>query len=120
MELIKITNTNIELIDDVMEMIADEWGDTFSSSKSEKALKFKNSISKGEKYHQAYILKLKNDNIGSFLILEHELKDSDLSPWLACVVVNKKYRGQGYGGILLDYIKDVIEKNFSTIYLKPK
>ena len=49
--------------------------------------------------------------------LEHELKDSDLSPWLACVVVNKKYRGQGYGGVLLKYIKDIIEKNFPTIYL---
>ncbi|MFQ6752358.1 MAG: GNAT family N-acetyltransferase [Clostridia bacterium] len=118
MELIKIAKSNIELLGDVMDLIFDEWGDGFSCSKEEKLNKFKTPILNGENFPHAYLLKNdNNDNIGSFLILEHELKGSDLSPWLACVVVNKKYRGQGYGSVLLDHIKRTIEENFSEIYL---
>ena len=118
MQLIKITNSNIELLDDVMDLIYDEWGESFSCSKEEKLNKLKGPILKGENFPHAYLLKNdNNDNIGSFLILEHELKGSDFSPWLACVVVNKKYRGKGYGNILLNHINNTIEKNFSEIYL---
>ena len=115
---VKITKSNIHLLDEVMDLIFDEWGESFSCSKEEKLNKFKTPILNGENFPHAYLLKNdNNDNIGSFLILEHELKGSDLSPWLACVVINKKYRGQGYGTILLNHIKNTIEENFSEIYL---
>ena len=117
MELIKIDKTNINLLSDVMDLIFEEWGETFSCSKEEKLNNFKKPILNGEEFPHAYLLKDADNNIGSFLILEHELKGSDLSPWLACVVVNKKYRGQGYGGVLLNYIKTIIEANFPEIYL---
>ena len=118
MQLIKITKSNIEFLDDVMDLIYDEWGKSFSCSKEEKLNKLKTPILDGNDFPHAYLLKNHdNDNIGSFLILEHELKDSDLSPWLACVVINKKYRGQGYGSVLLNHIKTTIEENFSKIYL---
>ena len=118
MHLIKITKSNIELLDNVMDLIFDQWGESFSCSKEEKLHKLKEPILNGNNFPHAYLLKNDNDeNIGSFLILEHELKGSDLSPWLACVVVNKKYRGQGYGNILLNHIKTTIEANFSEIYL---
>ena len=118
MKLIRVTKSNIELLNDVMDLIFDEWGESFSSSKEEKLNKFKQPILNGDNFPHAYLLKnTDNDNIGSFLILEHELKGSDLSPWLACVVVNKKYRGQGYGNILLNHIKTTIEENFPEIYL---
>ena len=118
MQLIKITKSNIELLNEVMDLIFDEWGENFSCSKEEKVNKLKAHILTGANFPQAYLLKdYNNNNIGSFLILEHELKDSNLSPWLACVIVNKKYRGQGYGNILLNHIKTTIEENFSEIYL---
>lgn len=117
MQLVKITNSNIELLDDVMDMIYDEWGKDFSSPKEEKLNKLKQPILKSENFPQVYLLKENEKNIGSFSILEHELKGSDLSPWLACVVVNKQYRGKGYGNILLNHINNIIEKNFSEIYL---
>ena len=110
MKLIKINSKNIDLLNNIMDMIYDEWGKTFSSSKEEKLAKFKMAILAGEQFPQAYLLKENNNSIGSFLILEHELKGSDLSPWLACVVVNKEYRGKGNGKILLENIKKVIEK----------
>ena len=117
MNLIKITKENLTLLNDVMEMIYDEWGLTFSSSKEEKLNKTKQSILENNNFPQIYLLNHNNKNIGSFSILEHELKGSTLSPWLACVTINKKYRGQGYGKILLQYINEIIEKDFKTIYL---
>lgn len=117
MKLIKISNKNIYLINDVMDMIHEEWGYNFSSTKEEKLAKLQKLIEKGENLPQVYLLKNNDENIGTFSIVERELKGSDLSPWLACVVINKKYRGLGYGNILLKHIKQVIEDNFNTIYL---
>lgn len=117
MKLIKVQEANIDEIENVMDLIFDEWGSTFSSSRESKLEKIKNAILSGAKFPQLYILKDNNKIIGSFNILEHELDGSDLSPWLACVVVNKEYRGKGYGSILLKYIEEVIEQNFNEIYL---
>lgn len=117
MELIRISKENIELLDDIMDLIYEEWGLTFSTPKDEKLNKLKEPFLKDEKLPQAYILKENGENIGSFLILEYELKGSTLSPWLACVVISKKHRGKGYGKILLEQIKNTIESNFNSIYL---
>lgn len=117
MELVKISKENIELLNNAMELIYEEWGENFSSSKEIKLNKIKREILEEKKFPEIYLLQDNNDIIGSFSILEHELKDSNLSPWLACVVINKKYRGQGYGTFLLNYIKKVIEENFEIIYL---
>ncbi len=117
MKLIKISKENIQLLEDTMNLIYDEWGKTFSSSKEEKLNKIKGPILKDEEFPQIYLLTKNGENIGSFSILEYELEGSDLSPWLACVVVDKKYRGKGYGGILLKYIKQIIEEKYATIYL---
>ena len=117
MNLIKISRKNIQLLNEVMDIIYDEWGSTFSSSKEEKLKKIKQSIIENKNFPHIYLLIHNNEIIGSFSILEYELKDSNLSPWLACVVINKKYRRKGYGKILLQYINEIIEKNFNTIYL---
>lgn len=117
MKLINITKENIEKLSDVMDMIYDEWGKTFSSTKEEKLNKIKKPILNGEDFPKVYLLTNNDENIGSFTILEYELKGSNLSPWLACVVINKKFRGKGYGKILLEHIKEIIEKNYPAIYL---
>ena len=41
MHLIKITKSNIELLDNVMDLIFDQWGESFSCSKEEKLHKLK-------------------------------------------------------------------------------
>ena len=120
MKLVSINSENIDLLNCVMDMIYDEWGSNFSSSKEDKLEKIRNEILKGGRFPRVYLLRDKNRNIGAFSILEHELEGSDLSPWLACVVVNKKYRGKGYGLVLLDKIKEVIENTYSGIYLTTK
>lgn len=117
MELIKITKDNIRFADNVIELVATEWGAGFSSSKEEKLAKLKASILAGNKFPQVYLLQEKGINIGSFMIVDRDLKGSELSPWLACVVIDKNYRGKGYGKVMLEYIKNIIEDNFDEIYL---
>lgn len=117
MKLTQITPNNIDQLDIVMDMIYEEWGSTFSSSKESKLQKLKEGILQNGKFPQIYLLQEGEENVAAFSILEHELKGSDLSPWLACVVVNKKFRGKGYGKTLLQQIKNTIEDNFEKIYL---
>ena len=117
MKLIKIVKENIDLAESVMELITNEWGATFSSSKEEKLARLKESIFAGNKFPQVYLLQEKGINIGSFMFVDCDLKGSELSPWLACVVIDKNYRGKGYGKVMLEYIKNIIEDNFDEIYL---
>ena len=119
MQLINIRDS-LDYLPIVMDMIYDEWGDGFSSSKESKLEKIKTAILDGGQYPQIYILKDNDIVVGSFAILEHELKGCNLSPWLACVVVNRKLRGKGYGKILLQHIKSTIEQTCDKIYLTTK
>ena len=57
MQLIKITKANIELLNEIMDLIFDEWGESFSCSKEEKLNKLKTPIFNGEKFPTAYLLK---------------------------------------------------------------
>ena len=117
MHLVLVSKDNIHELDRAMDMIFDQWGDGFSSSKETKLNKIKELIINDSKFPQVYLLKDGKNYIGSFSILEHELKGSALSPWLACVVIDKKYRCKGYGRVLLEHIEYVLNKNFSEIYL---
>ena len=119
MQLINVKD-NIEELSTVMDMIYDEWGAGFSCTKEEKLSKIKTALLAGGKFPQVYILKDQDKVIGSFTFLDRELEGSTLSPWLACVVINKNLRGKGYGSILLKHIKNTIEQNFDQIYLTTK
>ena len=117
MELVIINKENLFELDSIMDMIYEEWGRTFSSSKQVKLSKIKQAVLNDEKFPKIYLLKHNNNNIGTFSILEHDLKNSDLSPWLACVVVSKQYRGMGYGSTLLQFINQVIKRSYPIVYL---
>lgn len=108
---------DLNCLEEIMELIYEEWGRYFSSSKESKLMKIKNSILEGNKLPKIYVLKKDKEVIGSFTIKENDLKGSDLTPWLACVVIKKEYRGKGYGMVLLDGIKKVIDSNYDNMYL---
>lgn len=115
-ELINIKDSMGDL-NEVLEMVAIEWGKYFRSSKEEKYNKIKHAIEAEMKYPQIYVLKDDKKIVGSFTIKEHDLEDCDLTPWLSCVIIKKELRGRGYGRIILQYIKKVIEENYPEIYL---
>lgn len=115
-ELINIKDYMCDL-KEVVDMITQEWGKFFRSSKEEKYSKIKQAIESNQQYPQIYVLKDNKKIVGSFTIKEHDLEDCDLTPWLACVIIKKELRGSGYGRIILQHIKKVIEENYPEIYL---
>jgi len=104
-------------LENVMDIIYEEWGKFFKTSKEEKISKIKRNIENNELFPKIYVLKENNIMVGSFTIKEYDLENSELSPWLACVIVEKSYRGKGYGNILLKYIKNVIDRDYEKIHL---
>ena len=108
---------SMEDLDEIMDLIYAEWGNSFSSSKESKLNKIKEAISNNVYLPKIYALKKDNVLIGTFTIKDKDLDNCDLSPWIACVVVKKEYRGKGYANALLKYIKEIIDNNYKEMYL---
>ena len=117
--MIKLYNVKdcIEDLDEIMEWSYEEWGKYFRSSKEEKIAKIKELIQKGEEFPQIYAIKDNGVLVGSFTIKDKDLEGSELSPWIACVLVKKELRGKGYGRVVLENIKKVIDEKYPEIYL---
>lgn len=117
--MIKLYNVKdcIEDLDEIMEWSYEEWGQFFRSSKEDKISKMKKIIENDEEFPQIYVLKEDGVLVGSFTIKDKDLEGSDLSPWIACVLVKKELRGKGYGRIVLENIKKIIDEKYPKIYL---
>lgn len=117
--MIKVYNVKdcLEDLEEIMEWSYEEWGKYFRSSKDEKIAKMKEIIKKGEEFPQIYAIKDDGKLVGSFTIKDKDLEGSDLSPWIACVLVKKELRGKGYGRVVLENIKKIIDEKYPKIYL---
>lgn len=63
---------------------------------------------------------LDNNNIVGFCVfkIENLIKYPDIYPWLSDVMILEKYRGKGYGKILLSYGEQILKKQgYKTIYV---
>ena len=110
----------IDDLDEVMDMIYDQWGSFFSKTKEEKMKMIKTSIDKNMPFPQIFVMKENEKIIGSFTIKDHDLdlgKYAQLSPWLACVIIKKDCRGKGYGKDILLHIDKVAKENYTNMYL---
>ena len=70
------------------------------------------------KKNQEKQIENKENVINSSLeIKDKDLDNCELSPWLACVIIKPKYRKQGYGRKLMDFIYHFmsVEKQHITI-----
>lgn len=101
---------------EVMEMIYQEWGQFFTKPAEQKKSEIIKAILQQREFPQIYVVKHNDIVVGSFTIKQKDLDDCDFSPWLACVVVKKQYRGKGYGRQLLQYIKTICDK-YPQMYL---
>lgn len=73
-----------------------------------------------DKLPQTYGLFLNNNIIGMFQLTYEDLKvRPDIYPWLANVYIDEKYRGKGYGRLLLESVKEIAKKSveFAEIFL---
>ena len=72
---------------------------------------------------QLYELYLKEKIIGIYSFTYDDLTPRpDIYPWLANVYIEKKYRGKGYGRILINSVKENLKNNtkIKEIYLYTK
>ena len=107
----------MESLEESMDLIYDEWGRYFSTSKEVKMAKIRASILDNSEFPKMYILKKDNELVGSFTIKDKDLSNCDLSPWLVCVIIKKEHRGKGYANVLLSYIKKIIDNSYKKMYL---
>ena len=106
-------------IDEVLDVIYDQWGQFFRKSKSRRKEIIKDAIDENKKFPQMYILKDDNTLIGSFSFKERELAGDEFkgSPWVSCLIIKKEFRGKGYGEILLQYLDKISQENYKQVYL---
>jgi GNAT superfamily N-acetyltransferase len=57
--------------------------------------------------------------IGTYALLRNDLNSrQDLCPWLACLFVDREYRGKKIGSMLLDHgLKEAAKKGYKKLYL---
>ena len=93
-------------------LIFNEWGRGDFEAKLEKIYRDNNS--------KCYAVYDNNEIVGTFVIRDNDiLGRSDLNPNLACVCVDGRFRGKGYGLVILNESKKVLrELGVSKAYLK--
>lgn len=78
-----------------------------------------NSSLPGKALPQFFLLLKDGEIIGcSALITNDFISRHDLYPWMACLFVDEKERGQEYGKLLMEYAEEAAKKaGFAAIYL---
>ena len=108
-------NEDSKYFDFAIELIFSEWGDGDKTH-----LEKKKQIAKNDKLTHCYVLEVDGKPVGAFIICVNDIKGyTQYNPNLACVCVDKKFRGLGYSWLLMNYV-DVAckELNIDTLYLK--
>ena len=99
----------------VARLIFDEWVKGDESLFLEKKKKIE-----GDSTARPYIILDNEVPVGCFLIVNDDIKGyPQYNPNLACVCVEKKYRGRGYSNYILKYSLDELKKmDIDKAYLK--
>lgn len=93
-------------------LIFNEWGKGDFESKLEKIYRDNNA--------KCYVVYDNNEIVGTFVIRDNDIPNRpDLNPNLACVCVDGRFRGKGYGFVILNESKKVLgELGIKKAYLK--
>ena len=107
----KIVDIDEETLNIIINWMYNWWGQSNGYTKEEVKCYISHSLHK-DKIPQTYGLFLENKIIGIYQITTNDLNiRPDIYPWIANVYIDEKYRGQGYGKILIASIKDNLKQN---------
>lgn len=106
-----------ELFEKAAQTFWKQWGNESNYRFYEDCMKHSSVTDEG--VPSFYIAVEGSEIIGTYAILRNDLiSRQDLSPWLACLYVDPKFRGQAIGSQLLDHaIVEAGRKGFDKLYL---
>ena len=111
----KMTNPTKEILDLTTNWMFNWWGNEDNYSYSDVFTYMANSFNK-KKLPQTYLMFLDDKIIGMYQITYRDLFiRPDIYPWVANIYIDKNYRKQGYGKLL---IKSIKEKTKLFLYSK--
>ncbi|MEK8197878.1 GNAT family N-acetyltransferase [Lysinibacillus sp. FSL M8-0134] len=66
-----------------------------------------------------YIAKVDDNIIGTYALIRNDLNSrQDLSPWLACLFIDEKFRGNSLGAKLLNHgLQEAAKRGYEYLYL---
>ena len=115
----KITNPSKEILELTTNWMYNWWGIAEKYNYNDVLTYMTNSFNEN-KLPQTYLLYLNDIVIGMYQITYRDLFiRPDIYPWIANLYVDEKYRGKGYGKILIESIKKQAMNNtdFDKLYL---
>ncbi|MFC5602236.1 GNAT family N-acetyltransferase [Sporosarcina koreensis] len=106
-----------EIFAEAVQTFWGQWGNESNYRFYEDCMKHSSVTAEG--VPSFYIAVEGSEIIGTYAILRNDLVSrQDLSPWLACLYVDPKFRGQAIGSQLLDHaIAEAGRKGFEKLYL---
>ncbi len=109
------TRNNLKLFNFAIKLIFEEWGDGDINHLTKKKLELKTNYN-----YKCFVLLVDKNPVGCFVIRNDDIKEyPEFNPNLACVCIDKKYRGLGYSKIMLEEANKVFKKlNITKVYLK--
>lgn len=118
----KLTEVDESTLNKLATWMYDWWGK--AGGRTYEAVKsyMKHSMNE-DRIPQTYGLYVNNKIVGMFQITFDDLfSRPDIYPWIANVFIDEKYRGLGYGMLMLKQVNSIIQKHtpFSKVYLYTK
>lgn len=118
----QLINIDENILDTITNWMYNWWGGKDGYTFDAVKCFMKHSLQK-DRLPQTYGLFLNDSIIGMFQLTYEDLNvRPDIYPWLANVYVDENYRGEGYGRILLESVKEIAIKtlDFKELFLYTK
>ncbi|MFE9078259.1 GNAT family N-acetyltransferase [Bacillus cereus] len=116
MEIIQLLK-NDDLFNKAIDVFWKEWGEEGGRAFYKDCMT--NALTDPNNIPSFYIVKIDNEIIGTYALIRNDLNSrQDLSPWLACLFVDEKFRGNSIGEKLLNHgLLEAAKRGYHFLYL---
>ncbi|HDR4424286.1 MULTISPECIES: GNAT family N-acetyltransferase [Bacillus] len=116
MEIIQLLKKD-DLFNKAIDVFWKEWGEEGGRAFYEDCMT--NALTDPNDIPSFYIAKVNDKIIGTYALIRNDLNSrQDLSPWLACLFVDEKFRGNSIGAKLLNHgLLEAAKRGYQFLYL---